>query len=319
MNKEKTLIITSIYSNLWGTELGGRPSREYHYKVSLLSILNLNPEKVICYTSQEELPQLEQYFYNEKNISRDLLEFKVFDLHSTRYFNKIKTKKDLEEMKTFHRSYEVQYNKLFWSDNLTDILDFDRIYWFDAGLSHGGLFPEEYSYGNGFDRNFQFNLFNQNFLSYLNDISKDKFILVGKNNTDAFYWSTTLPEKYYNNYCKDIHIVGGFFGGTVEMYRKVSKMFDDLLVNLLISEDELYFEEQIFSTIYYNNPEMFHTLGFDDWYNRDTHDDNVKYFYDIFLIDESSSDTVSEDSEFDEFTLKVRQIIEQFIKEKNLI
>ena len=33
----KTLLITSIYSDLWGTEFGGRPSRDYHYRASLLS------------------------------------------------------------------------------------------------------------------------------------------------------------------------------------------------------------------------------------------------------------------------------------------
>lgn len=319
MTKEKTLIITSIYSNLWGTELGGRPSREYHYKVSLLSILNLNPEKVICYTSQEELSQLEQYFYNEKNISRDLLEFKVFDLSTTRYFNKIKSKKDLEFMKSFDRCYEVQYNKLFWCDNLPDLFDYDRIYWFDAGLSHGGLFPEEYSYGEGFDRNFKFNLFNRNFLDYLNNLSKDKFIIVGKNNEESFYWSTTLPEKYYNNYNKNIHIVGGFFGGPTELYRRVSKMFDDLLVNLLISEDSLFVEEQILTTVYYNNPEIFEVLHFDDWYKRDNHNENVKYFYDIFLIGEDSEKVINSTPEYDEFTIKIRQLIEDFLREKNLI
>jgi hypothetical protein len=315
----RTLILTSIYSNLWGTEFGGRPSREYHYKVSLLNILNLSPDKVICYTSQDELPHLEQFFYNEKNISINLLEFKVFDLSTTRYFDKIKSKKDLEFMKSFDRCYEVQYNKLFWCDNLTEIFDYDRIYWFDAGLSHGGLFPEEYSYGEGFDRNFKFNLFNKNFLNYLNEISKNKFIVVGKNNEESFYWSRTLPEQYYNNYSKNIHVVGGFFGGPTDLYRKVSKMFDDLLVNLLISEDDLFVEEQILTTIYYNNPEIFEVLGFDDWYKRENHSDNVKYFYDIFLAGSSNENTPIEPTELSEFSNKVIEIIERYLKEKNLI
>ena len=78
--KEKTLFITSIYSNLWGTEYGGRPSREAHYKLSLLNVLNLRPNKVICYTSKEEVESLKNYFYNENNIDSELLEFVVFDL-----------------------------------------------------------------------------------------------------------------------------------------------------------------------------------------------------------------------------------------------
>ena len=96
----RTLILTSIYSNLWGTEFGGRPSREYHYKVSLLNILNLSPDKVICYTSEDEINSLKQFFYNERGVSESLIEFIVFDLKNTRYFDKINSIKDLEFMKT---------------------------------------------------------------------------------------------------------------------------------------------------------------------------------------------------------------------------
>ena len=44
----KTLLITSIYTKLYGTDLGGRTSRDHHYKWSLLNILNTkktSPEK----------------------------------------------------------------------------------------------------------------------------------------------------------------------------------------------------------------------------------------------------------------------------------
>jgi hypothetical protein len=35
-------IITSIYSDLYGSELGGRPGRKDHYRFSLLSLLFIN-------------------------------------------------------------------------------------------------------------------------------------------------------------------------------------------------------------------------------------------------------------------------------------
>jgi hypothetical protein len=109
----KTLIYTSIYSNLWGTEFGGRPSRGLHYKYSLLSILKLNPDKLICFTSKEELPELKSWFYEINKISEDKLEFIVFDLTKSRFFNEIRNLKNLSEIITSDRCYEIQYNKFF--------------------------------------------------------------------------------------------------------------------------------------------------------------------------------------------------------------
>lgn len=319
-----TLILTSIYSNLWGTEFGGRPSREHHYKISLLNILNLKPNKVICFTSNEEIESLKQFFYNEQNVDSSLLELRVFDLSKTRYFEKIRSKKNLEFMKTSDRCYEIQYNKLFWCDDLNEIFDYEKIYWFDSGLSHGGLFPEEYSYGEGYNKNFQFTLFNENFLNYLNNITENKFVLVGKNNEGQFYWSTTLPDNYYENYNKNYHVIGGFFGGPTELYRKISKMFDDLLVNLLVSDENLYFEEQIFSTLYYNNSQLFELLTFDDWYRRDGQDSNIKYFYDIFLLGndfdkKNYTNLINENNLSEELVKSIKILIKEVLLEEGIL
>jgi hypothetical protein len=96
----KTLIITSIYNNLWGTKFGGRPSREAHYKLSLLNILNLEAYKFICFTSPEELSNLENFYYEEHNISRDILELIPFNLEDSKYYDKIDLIKDYEWIKT---------------------------------------------------------------------------------------------------------------------------------------------------------------------------------------------------------------------------
>jgi len=282
IQKQKTLIVTSIYSNLWGTEYGGRASRYHHYRVSLLTMLNMKPEKVICFTSQEELEDLKKFFYTEKQISEDLLEFKVFDLSNSDYFNILREKKDPEQMKTFDRCFEIQYNKFFWVKNLENIHDFDKVYWFDAGLSHSGLFPDCFAYGGSYERNFQFSVFDEGFLETINKITDEKFLLVGKNNTHEYYWSVTIPEKYYDVYCKDLHIIGGFFGGTPQSYLDVVESFDKILSRLLISENGLFMEEQILSCMYYNNKNFYEVLVFDDWYKKEFHNDKTKLFYHIF-------------------------------------
>lgn len=279
----KTLIYTSIYSNLWGTEFGGRPSRHYHYRSSLKNILNLNADKFICFVPQDELEDLKNHFYIKWGVSKDKLEFIVFDLEKTKYFDKIRGLKDLELMRTIDRCFEVQYNKFFWYDMLDNREDYDRIYWFDAGLSHSGLFPENLAYGTGYDRYYSFKCFNPEFLGKLNKISDDKFILVGKNNTGKFFWSQTLPEKYYNIYQRDYHIIGGFFGGKPQIFKLFKDKFEVLLNKLLDGENNLYMEEQILSCVYYDNTESINLITFDDWYRRPEHTDNdIKYFYNIF-------------------------------------
>ena len=92
----KTLIYTSIYSYLWGTEFGGRPSRERHYKLSLKKIIELNADKYICFVPQNELNDVTNFFYIQNKISTDKLEFIVFDLNQTKYFNQLRKLKDID-------------------------------------------------------------------------------------------------------------------------------------------------------------------------------------------------------------------------------
>jgi hypothetical protein len=278
-----TLIYTSIYSNLYGTEFGGRSSRNFHYKSSLYNILNLNADKYICFTSTDEIKELEEYFYNQKNVSKDKLQFIIFNLTETKYFNEIRKLKNLEEMKKTDRCFEIQYNKFFWFDLIPNKEMYNKIYWVDAGLSHSGLFPSNYSFGSGHEQYYLFTLFNEKFLKKLNKITDTKIVLVGKNNQHQFYWSQTIPSIYYESFNNNYHIIGGFFGGKKENLIELKKDFEDLLLRLLSNEKVLYMEEQIMSCLNVNKSDKFEVLKFDDWYKRENHNDGeVRYFYNIF-------------------------------------
>jgi hypothetical protein len=50
----KTKIVTSIYFDLHGTDLGGRPNRNQHYLYSLNSIMNIKNAEFIIYTNNEK-------------------------------------------------------------------------------------------------------------------------------------------------------------------------------------------------------------------------------------------------------------------------
>jgi hypothetical protein len=161
MNKVK--IITSIYSDLYGTELGGRPSRKEHYKFSLISLLKMSDADFICYTSDREINELEHFFYDLRGISKDKLKFEVFDLKNYKYSEFINQYKDVETIKKGDRCIEIQYAKFYWITK--EDMSYDYYYWFDAGLSHCGLIPVEYLPLNGttYDGYFESNLFNNKF------------------------------------------------------------------------------------------------------------------------------------------------------------
>jgi hypothetical protein len=320
----KTLIYTSIYSNLWGTEYGGRPSRGLHYKYSLLNILNLNPDKVICFTSESEYDDLRNWFIIENQIPEEKFELKIFELQKSKYFEKIKKLKNFETMKTLDRCYEVQYNKFFWVEEINDLLKYDKIYWFDAGLSHGGMFPEQYAYGSGLERYYNFNIFTELFLKNLNKITEDKLVIVSKNNTGKFYWSTTIPHNYYDEYNNSEHIIGGFFGGNLVDYLIFVKKFDKLLTELLDNEQELYYEELIMSCLYQNNKKDFLTLKFDDWYIREHNKDDksISYFYQIFETETEKTNTCITTLSIDiknnnNYFEKTKKLIETYLNHTN--
>lgn len=264
----KTLFITSIYSHLHGTELGGRAGRYHHYRWSLLNILNMKPTKVICFTSEDEYEDLIGWFYKKHKVDPNVLEFRVFDLKNTKHYDKIQVNKNVEHVKKWDRCHEIQYNKFFWPKLIDNRHTYDRMYWIDAGLSHGGMFPTEYHVGDEWESHFKISLFTPKIIKKWNKLSTDTIMLMAKNNTDRYYWSKTIPAKFYNNFNADKHIIGGVFGGTPENYDAFAELFEKKLLTVLRHTKQLFHEELIMNCLYVNDKEKFTLVEFDDWYHR---------------------------------------------------
>ena len=62
-------ILTSVYSDLYGSDMGGRPGRKDHYRFSLLSLLKMSDADFVCYTSNREKNDLEKFVEKLKPIS----------------------------------------------------------------------------------------------------------------------------------------------------------------------------------------------------------------------------------------------------------
>ena len=277
----KVKFITCIYNDLYGSDLGGRPNRRDHYKWSLLSLLKMTSADFVCYTQESEFEELIDFFYTKNNISTDRLKIKIFDLRTTKYKDLIHSVKDYDAVTKDDRCVEIQYSKFDWFRKEDG--SYDYYYWIDAGLSHCGLIPNKY-----LDTKlpmmrcfYESSLFNNKFLDNLLEYSGDKFFLIGKENIRN-YWSGSVNEKFYNNYSKAVHIIGGLFGGKKELWDKVVNQFDDYLYQVLPDEGRLYHEEHILSLMYQNHKEWFITQEFDTWWHPESAPKDVhpKYFED---------------------------------------
>lgn len=263
----KIKFITSIYSDLHGTEFGGRPNRGSHYRYSLLSLLKMTDADFLCYTSDREINDLIKFFYEDNGISSDKLKFEIFDIGNTKFKELISQHKNIEEVKHSDRCVEVQYSKFHWW--WKEDKSYDYYYWIDAGLSHCGLIPDKYLTEVGPMRcYYESNLFNNTFLKNLIEDTGDKFILLGKEN-DRNYWSGTVDPKWYTNYDRSIHIVGGLFGGHRDKWDNVVNIFENYLENLLTTEKITYHEEVIMTLMYFNHKELFERKHFDIWWCSD--------------------------------------------------
>ena len=272
----KVKIITSIYSDLYESELGGRPGRKDHYRFSLLSLLKMSQADFVCYTSEREIDDLKEFFYKNHNISEDRLKFVLFELLNNEYADLINGFKNIEVIKKSDRCYEIQYSKFSWLKN--EDKSYDYYFWFDAGLSHTGLIPDRYLSAPGYRGYYESTLFNNKFLSNLINYSEDKFVMVAKENSRN-YWEGTVDPKFYTTYNNSVHIIGGFFGGKTELWDKVIKQFDDYVRLVIPEQKRLFYEEHFMSLIYQNHKDWFKTLDFDIWWHEDNFKEGSKEFF----------------------------------------
>ena len=272
----KVKIITSIYSDLYESELGGRPGRKDHYRFSLLSLLKMSQADFVCYTSEREIDDLKEFFYKNHNISEDRLKFVLFELLNNEYADLINGFKNIEVIKKSDRCYEIQYSIFSWLKN--EDKSYDYYFWFDAGLSHTGLIPDRYLSAPGHRFYYESSLFNDKFLTNLINYSEDKFVMVAKENSRN-YWEGTVDPKFYTTYNNSVHIIGGFFGGKTELWDKVIKQFDDYVRLVIPEQKRLFYEEHFMSLIYQNHKDWFKTLDFDIWWHEDNFKEGSKEFF----------------------------------------
>lgn len=234
--------------------------------------MKMSPDKVICFTSEQELSELQIYFERFHQIEFIASELSDCPFHLP--ISKWKERKDLD-YKEMQRCFEIQYNKFLWPLQIKkELKKYDRVYWIDAGLSQEHLFMPYYVPEKGY---FEIELFDDRMLKKLHSWSNEKCFLIGKYNENKFFWSQGIEG--YSEY----HIIGGLFGGVPDDVIRTCDIFVKLLNECI--EKDLYMEEQIMTRMYYWNKELFNLIKFDDWIVREWHareDKEVVVFYNLF-------------------------------------
>ena len=93
--------------------------------------------------------------------------------------------------------------------------------------------------------------------------------MIGKEN-DINFWSGTVNRKYYYEFDRSIHIIGGLFGGRKENWDWLVTTFEDYLEKILTdSEEGLPMEEQIMTLMWFNYQQKFARKHFDIWWCKD--------------------------------------------------
>ncbi len=111
-------------------------------------------------------------------------------------------------------------------------------------------------------RYYECNLFQNDFLNNLIEFTGDKLFIIGKEN-DRNYWSGTVNQKFYDNFQRDIHIIGGLFGGKKENFEWYISKFEEYTEQILKDpEERIPMEEQVMTLMFYNHPEKFNRKHF---------------------------------------------------------
>lgn len=273
---DNTTLVTAIYDNDYNSLIGGRGRGIHHYDSSLRNISNLNLP-IIIYVDKKDFEMVDsvisQYMQNYKLI--------VYDLQQFEYSNQF-----LEFKKTIMRNIILNdrneilcYNKAYWVMDAIEKNYFktNKFLWIDSGLTHHGIIPEKVGgvellikiQKNHYYPINQNNIFSPKLGSNINNIiKKDKLLFCAlpfQGNSEKLHY---IAEKFYNKTNLPIitnHLVGGIFGGYSE---KFIKFFNEYrtIIKLFIDEKIHVLEEQIFSSMYIANPDLFDLKKFTTWY-----------------------------------------------------
>lgn len=278
---KKTLFVTSLYSNLYGTEIGGRQGRLNHYLQSLETFLQMECDIVVYASDYDAQKIAERSTFLGNPRVKVIIEDIFAHPHHDFFQRKIKEYNIINS----DRCSEIMHSKPYWVQKHLDD-GYDQVFWIDCGLCHGGLFPIRYRGDASNTNDNKCSLMNTKLVENLNKIDNKILILVadkthhntGPNPDQRFFNDNENPDHFY--------VVGGMFGGDINELRDFCKKYDDLF-NKMLQLDSFQSEEQLLSFLFFRYKPLFSPAVFTTWHHEDSdmaqyNIENEIYFYNIF-------------------------------------
>lgn len=293
MNNDITLV-TALYYSEPTSRMGGRGYCLSFYKAPFRNILSLNIPLVI-YTDgkKDQINLLKVYlesenFTNYKIINENLDNFylseKIYKLKEEEGVIDEKGLKENVHIYSNQRSTHLCLKKMLWLRDQVKENPFNssKFFWIDFGLFHNSLFPDSIG---GMERYVpviqekywplnKANIFNPELFKKICNFTQDKFFCI--------------------KYSLLSQVVGGLLGGNKDIVNTVCDLFE-IEMNKVYDKNNRMLEEPIMSIIEKNNPELFNTLHFEEWFHdapggdadqiQMEHAKNKKCFYQVFTKD----------------------------------
>jgi hypothetical protein len=262
-----TAIVTCFYTNLHGTNYGGRSDRNHHYLYSLASLLKITNADFIIYCDPQQETMLKEFL---EPLAKSKLTIYPYNLQSFYMKELFDRYKDFEDAKTSQRCQEIQYLKSYW---MNEVEGYDWVFWIDAGISYSGLIPDKHLIfpDNGMHEYFNSDLYCNALISGMKNFAKEKFLMFAINNNYPIPYRRNILNDSFAEY----HPIAGILGGKINVVKQFHDMFELTAKNMIENLGVVHDEECIYNLVWENNLDFFTIQRFEMWW----HEDNLHSIY----------------------------------------
>jgi hypothetical protein len=297
---EKT-IVTAIYYYSFNSRMGGRNYSFEYYENPFRNLLSLGMN-IVVFSHASEINKIDCFFKRNNFMDYKIIEYDLNNYAFSDMIYSIKEKKNIIDKNGLmsgtcfimnDRNTHLCLSKIdFLSMAIKENYFGSNVYyWVDAGLFHNGLIPVSLGgaerYVKVVEEKFwpisKSNICNPGLIDRLNEQNnKQKLLFIGMTSFSSPTWFNKVSTIN-----KNVHIIGGIFGGDKEEILKIHSRFKQLVQNVLML-DELTLEEDILSIII--GESNYDYLKFDTWFHDVSTDPCYYYvsegqrsFYKLFL------------------------------------
>jgi hypothetical protein len=264
-----TAIVTCFYTNLHGTNYGGRQHRYHQYLHSLASLLKITNADFYIYCDPLQESDVREFIEPIAKTKVIIVPYNLENFYMKDLFDEYK---NFEEALTSDRCQEIQYLKSYW---MNEIVDYNYVFWIDVGISYSGLIPDKHLIfaDNSTSEYYNSDLFCNELIEGMKKKTEDRFLMFAINNTYPVFYRRNIIDQRLDTI--NYHAIAGILGGKKTTVQKFHFIFDNIAKVVIELLKEVHDEECIYHIIWQKNLDFFAIEKFEMWW----HEDNLHSIY----------------------------------------